>query len=216
MSLPIRYSPMASYFWLSIIFLTPQVLRHAPRWRDLLWHLHKPSHNHQWLYPIPIDWPGTTLETSHMTHGPCCYISFLSLFLFTWHVLPQPNQSQVIAPCGWDFTICFTTHRLCAHFTYHLYLRLLYLLQKRRNFSPELRLKFILSHHFAFLHLVPSPYFALPTYFTLSHCPKPSSHTTSHSLNLHQETISLLPNCTPQNHIGYTLRSLAPPIFVTS
>ena len=31
MSLPIRYSPMAFYLQLSIIFLTPQVLQHLPR-----------------------------------------------------------------------------------------------------------------------------------------------------------------------------------------
>ena len=30
MSLPIRYSPMAFYFRLSIVFHTPQVLRHLP------------------------------------------------------------------------------------------------------------------------------------------------------------------------------------------
>ena len=50
MSLPIRYLPMASYFWLSIIFLTPQILRHAPRQHNPLQH----SHDHHWLFPIPI------------------------------------------------------------------------------------------------------------------------------------------------------------------
>ena len=36
MSLPIRYSPMAFYFCLSIVFLTPQVFQHLPRRHDLL------------------------------------------------------------------------------------------------------------------------------------------------------------------------------------
>ena len=62
----------------------------------------------------------------------------------------------------------------------------------------------------------PLPYLILPTPFALSHCPEPSSCTTSHSLTLCQETISLLPNHTPQNHIGYTLRSPSPLIFVAS
>ena len=47
MSLPIRYSPMAFYFRLSIVFFTPQILRHAPHRCD-------PLHNHHQLYPIPI------------------------------------------------------------------------------------------------------------------------------------------------------------------
>ena len=50
MSLPIRYSPMAFYFWLSIVFHTPQVLRHLPHRCDLLW----PLCDCHWLYPIPI------------------------------------------------------------------------------------------------------------------------------------------------------------------
>ena len=50
MSLPIRYSPMAFYFWLSIIFHTPQVLRHLPHRCDLL----RPLCDRHWLYPIPI------------------------------------------------------------------------------------------------------------------------------------------------------------------
>ena len=50
MSLPIRYSPMAFYFWLSIIFFTPQVLRRLLRRRDLF----QPSCYRYQLYPIPI------------------------------------------------------------------------------------------------------------------------------------------------------------------
>ena len=48
---------------------------------------------------------------------------------------------------------------------------------------------------------------------TLLHHPKPLSRTTLHSLTLRQETISLLLNRTPQNHIGYTLRSPSPLIL---
>ena len=142
--------------------------------------------------------------------------SFLSLFSFTWHILSQPNQSQVIIPCDRDLTICFAAHKPCACFIYHLYLRLLYLLRKIRKFSPELRLKFISSHHFTLLCLAPSLYLVLSTHFALSHHTEPPSRTTLHSLILHQETISLLSNHTPQNHIGYTLRSPSPLIFVAS
>ena len=74
--------------------------------------------------------------------------SFLSLFSFTRHILSWPDRSQVVAPCDWDLTIHFTTHEPCACFTYRLYLRLLYLLQKTGKFSPELRLKFVSSHCF--------------------------------------------------------------------
>ena len=49
MNLPIRYSPMASYFQLSIIFLTLQILWHAPCQCNPPWHLC----DHHRLYPIP-------------------------------------------------------------------------------------------------------------------------------------------------------------------
>ena len=195
MSLPIRYSPMAFYFWLSIVFLTPQVLQHLPHWRDLLRPSRKGSRDHHQLYPIPI----APLAQYHIGDLPydlqtmLLYFSFLSLLSFTRCILSQPDRSQVITLHGQDLTIHFAAHNPCAHFTYHLYLRLLYLLQKRRKFSPELRLKFILSHHFALLRLHT---------FTLS-CTSDtlrlialSQTSISHSLTLRQETISLLPNHT--------------------
>ena len=68
----------------------------------------------------------------------------------------------------------------------------------------SLRSVFASSHLRTF---APSLYLVLPTPFALSHCSEPPSRTTSHSLILCQETISLLQNRTPQNHIGFTLRS---------
>ena len=87
----------------------------------------------------------------------------------------------------------------------------MYLLRKRRKFSPRTqtlsssRLIISLRSVFAPLH-----HLILPKPFTVSHRPQSPSRTTSRSLILHQETISLLQNRTPQNHIGFTLRS---PIF---
>ena len=148
----------------------------------------------------------STIPYTHHTIGPVPHrrppiwpmdhiviFSFLSLFPITQRILSWPNQPQVVTPHDRDLTIRFATHEPCAHFTYHLYLRLLYLLWKTRKFSPELRLKFVLSYCFALLRLAPSLYFTLSTHFALSHHIKPSSHTTSHSLILHQETISLTP-----------------------
>ena len=115
MSFLIRYSPMASYFCLSIIFLPPQILWHAP-----------------------------------------C----------------QHNWSQAITLHGQDLTICFATHEPCACFTYHLYLKLLYLPQKRRKvFPPEFRLSvfcLIISPHSA-SYLC--PYFIPLTHHTILHSP---------------------------------------------
>ena len=167
-------------------------------------------YTHRTISPVPR-WRPPIWPTNHIV-----IFFFLSLFFFTWHILSWPDQSQVIAPRSRDFTICFAAHKPCACFTHHLYLRLLYLLWKTRKFSPELRLKFILSYHFTLLRLAPSLYFALLTHFALSHHTKPSSCTTLHSLILHQETISLLSNHTPQSHIEHTLRSPSPLIFVTS
>ena len=102
------------------------------------------------------------------------------------------------------------TRNLCSFYLSFVFKTFVSTPKKKEVFPPELRLKFVLSHHFASLHLctfIPSLYFILPTPFTLSHCSEPPSCTISHSSILHQETISLLQNCTPQNHIGYTLRS---------
>ena len=72
--------------------------------------------------------------------------------------------------------------------------------EKQGSFPPELRLKFVLSHCFAWLcprTFIPSLYLILLTPFALSHHTKPLSRITLHSLILRQETISLL-----QNHTG--------------
>ena len=95
-------------------------------------------------------WSPSTIPYTHRTIGlvprqrppiwPMGHVvlfSFLSSFSVTQHILSWPNQSQVITPHGWDLNICFATHKPCAHFTYHLYLRLLYLLQKGRKFLPR-------------------------------------------------------------------------------
>ena len=208
MSLPIRYSPMAFYFRLSIVFLTPQVLQHLLHRCDLLQPSREPSRNHHRLYPIPI----TPLVQYHI-RDLSYDLRTTSLhfpFLLTRRILLRSDQLQIVAPRDWDLTICFAAHKPCVHFAYRLYLRLLYLLRKRRKFSPEFRLKFVSSHCFTSLCLctfTPSLYFVLPTPFALLHHSEPPSCTISHPLILHLETISLLQNRTPQNHIGFTLRS---------
>ena len=208
----------------SLLFLT---FNHFPYTTDPLTStvLTRPSPTITWRF---VRSPSTIPHT-HCTIGlvPCwrppiwpmdhiVIFSFLSLFSFTQCILLRPNRSQVITPRDRDLTICFAAHKPCAHFTYHLYLRLCIYSERRRKFSPELRLKFVSSYHFASLHLAPSLYFTLSTHFALSHHTEPLSRTTLHSLILHQETISLLLNHTPQNHIGHTLRSLSPLIFVAS
>ena len=97
-----------------------------------------------------ITWSPLTIPSTHCTISPVPHwrppiwpmdhiviFSFLSLFSFTQCVLSRPSQSQVITLHGQDLTICFTTHELCACFTYHLYLRLLYLLQKKKEVFPQ-------------------------------------------------------------------------------
>ena len=204
-------------------------LQWPPIFDFLSFSLHRRSSDiHHTSVAFP-DHRAITTNYTHHTIGPVlCWrppiwsmdhvviFSFLSLFPFTRRILSWPDQSQVIAQCGQDLTTRFAAHEPCAHFTYCSYLRLLYLLQKTRKFSPELRLKFVSFHCFASLRLTPSLYLALLTHFALSHHTEPSSRTTLHSLILHQETISLLLNRTPQNHIGHTLRSPSPLIFVAS
>ena len=109
-----------------------------PTCTTLVWHF------------VTFMWSPPTIPYTHHTIGlvPCqrpfiwpmdhiVTFSFLSLFSFTRCIPLRPNQSQIIAPRDQDLTIHFTTHEPCARFTYHLYLRLLYLLPKRRKFFPR-------------------------------------------------------------------------------
>ena len=111
-------------------------------------------------------------------------------------------------------------HRTVRSGPYHMFRRtrtlcLFYLLFVFKTFVSTLKKKEVFPQNsdlssscliislrsiFAPSHLCSISYFRNPSLY----------HTTSHSLILCQETISLLPNCTPQNHIGFTLRS---PIF---
>ena len=129
------------FIWVSIVFLTLQILWHPPHWCDLPQPLCEPSRGHHWLYPIPIA-PSAWYHVRDLPYDlwtTLFIFSFLSLFSFTPCILLWPDQSQVIAPHGRDLTICFATHKPCACFTYHLYLRLWYLLWKRRKFFPRIQ-----------------------------------------------------------------------------
>ena len=83
MSLPIRYSPMAFYFRFSIIFLTPQVLRHLLRRHDLLRPSREPSpssptipYTHRTIGPVP-HWRPLIWPMDHIVTFPI--FSFFSL-----------------------------------------------------------------------------------------------------------------------------------------
>ena len=106
----------------------------------------------------------STIPYTHHTIGPapCCRPSilpmdhivlfpFFSSFSITQCVLSWPTRSQAIIPCGWDLTICFTVHEPCARFPYCLYLKLLYLLQKKKEVFPQ-------NSDLSSFHLIVSPY----------------------------------------------------------
>ena len=208
MSLPIRYSPMAFYFWVSIIFLTLQVLWHLLHRRDLL----RPSHDCHWLYPIPIA-PSARYHVGDLSYDLQTTSLHFPFLIFS----PYPTHSFAVRPIadcrtarlGPYHTLCHAW-TLCSFYLSFVFKTFVSTLKKNEVFPPELRLKFALSHCFAPLRLctfAPSLYLILPTPFALSHHSKTLSCTTSHSLILHQETISLLQNRTPQDLIGFTLRS---------
>ena len=105
------------------------------------------------------------------------------------------------------------TRTLCSFYLSIVFKTFVSTLKKKEVFPPEFRPKFVSSHRFTSLRLrtfAPSYHLILPKPFAVSHRPEPLSRTTSHSLILRQETISLLQNRTPQDRIGFTLRS---PIF---
>ena len=158
MNLPIRYSPMSSYFqlqWPPIFdFLSFSLHCRSSdiHCADVTFPNHRAITIDYTLYPSRHQ-PSTTLETSHMTYGPHCYI-FLSQSLLPDTSCHGPTDHK---------SLHHTVGTLPYVSLHRLYLRLLYLLRKEGSFSPELRLKFILSHCFTSLRLTPSPYFALLT-----------------------------------------------------
>ena len=214
MSLPIRYSPMAFYFWLSIVFHTPQVLRHLPRRRDLLW----PSHDRYRRYPIPIA-PSVRYHIGDLPYDLRTTSLHFPFLVFS----PYPTHSFTVRPIAGRHTTrsgpyhtLRRTRTLCSFYLLFVFKTFVSTLKKKEVFPQNSDLS--LSCLIVSLRSIsaPSLYLVLLTLFALLHRTEPPSHTTSHSLILRQETISLLPNRTPQNHIGYTLRSPSPLIFVTS
>ena len=187
MSILIRYSPMASYLQLSIIFLTLQIIQHTPCQHNLPWHLR----DHHRLYPIPI----APSARHHVVDFPydlwtmLFYFPFWFLFYYLMHpVITQPITSHRTVWSG-PYHLFNCTWTLCLFYLSFVFKTLVSTPEKKGSFSPEFRLKFIPPYHFTSLCLTPSPYFALPTHFALSHHPEPSFHTILHSLVPHQETI---------------------------
>ena len=140
-------------------------------------------YTHRTIGPVPRQRP-PIWPTDHIVT-----FSFLSLFSFTRHILSRSDQSQIITPHDWHLTIHFTAHEPCAHFTYRLYLRLLYLLWKRRKFFPQ-NSDLSLSHLIVSLCSVFAPSYLCSTSY--SRHPSPY-HTVA---NLH-----LAPFCTPWYYI---------------
>ena len=93
MSLPIRYFPMAFYFWLSIVFHTPQVLRHLPHRRDLLRPSRKPSRDRYRLYPIPIA-PSVRYHVGDLSYD----LQTTSLHFPFLSFSPYPTHSSAVRP----------------------------------------------------------------------------------------------------------------------
>ena len=80
---------MASYFWLSIIFLTPQILWHLLRWHDLL----QPSCDRHWLYPILIA-PSVRYHIGDLSYDLRTTSLHFPFLVFS----PYPTQSFAVWP----------------------------------------------------------------------------------------------------------------------
>ena len=195
MSLPIRYSPMSFYFWLSVIFHTPQVLRHLPRQCDLL----RPSHDCHWLYPIPIVplvWYHIR-DLSYDLQTTSLHFPFLVFSPYLTHSFAvRPITDRCAAQSG-PYHMFRRTRTLCSFYLSFVFKTFV---STPKKFPPELRLKFVSSHRFASLCLhtfIPLLYFILPTPFALSHCSEPPSRTFLHPSILHLETIFTAPESHP-------------------
>ena len=86
--------------------------------------------DHQ-LYPIPI----TPSAQYHIRDLP--YDLWTTLLHFPFLVSSLLPDASFCGLTNQDLTIHFTAHKPCARFTYCLYLRLLYLLQKKKEVFPR-------------------------------------------------------------------------------
>ena len=138
MSLPIRYSPMAFYFRLSIIFLTPQIFRHLPHRRNLLQPSREPSHDRHRLYPIPI----ATLARYHV--GDLSYDLRTTSLHFPFLVFsPYPTHSFAVRPIAdrctaqsGPYHMLRRTQTLCS-FYLSFVCKTFVSTPKKRKFSPR-------------------------------------------------------------------------------
>ena len=166
---------------------------------------------------VQLAWSPSTIPYTHCTIGPAPHCRFaiwpmdhivlfpiFCSFSITWRVLLWTYQSQVITPHSQDLTICFTAHKPCAHFTYHLYLKLLYLLQKRRKFFPQ---NWDLVHSALSFHLTLLWTFALLRTFNSPHTLAPSWTFALNHLTpcYYTRRLSITPLSHPQSLIGFML-----------
>ena len=184
MSLPIRYSPMAFYFWLSIVFLTPQVLQHD---------LFRPLRDRHRLYPIPIA-PSARYHVGDLSYDLQTTLLHFPFLVFS----PYPTHSFMVRPIADHCTarsgpyhMFRRTRTLCSFYLLFVFKTFVSTPKKKEVFPPELRLKFILSHHFAPLRLCT---FALSHLRSISHFQNPSPYHTVPNLHL-------TPLCTPWYYI---------------
>ena len=173
MSLPIRYSPMAFYFRLSIVFLTLQVLRHLLRWCDLL----RPSRDCHWLYPIPIA-PSVQYHIGDLSydlwttslHFPFLVFSLLS----DTFLMAQPITDHHTVQSGPYHTLR-RTRTLCSFYLLFVFKTFVSTPKKKEVFPQNSDLSsscliISLCSIFALSHLHSIPYFWHPLpYRTIPH-----------------------------------------------
>ena len=183
MSLPIRYSPMAFYIWLSIVFHTPQVLRHLPRRCDHFRSSHEPSRDRHRLYPIPIA-PSVRYHIGDLSYDlwtTSLHFPFLVFSPYLTHsFVVQPIADPRTARSGPYHTL-HRTRTLCSFYLSFVFKTFVSTPKNKEVFPPELRLKFILSHRFALLCLRT---FAPPHLRSISYSRCPSPYHTVANLRL--------------------------------
>ena len=172
------------------------------------------------LYPIPIA-PSVWYHVGDLSYDlwtTSLHFPFLVFSLYPTHSSAvRPIADRCTARSG-PYHMFRHTRTLCLFYLLFVFKTFVSTPKNKEVFPQNSDLsstRLIVSLHSAFvpLHLctfAPLLYLILLKPFAILHRPEPPSRTTSHSLILRQETISLLQNPTPQNHIGFTLRS---PIF---
>ena len=170
---------MAFYFWLSIIFHTPQVLWHLLRRCDLFRPSREPLCDCYRLYPIPIT-PSVRYHVGDLSYDlqtTSLHLPFLVFSLYPMHSSAvRPITDRRTTRSG-PYHMLRRTRTLCSFYLSFVFKTFVSTPKNKEVFPQNSDLSLLCLIVSLRSIFAPSLYLVLPTPFALSHHSEPPSHT---------------------------------------